>query len=99
MKTWAFDYDDTITADIYEVTRFMANLDAKGHTVIIVTQRCAKYEAELREALRGYLWELPIVWAAGKGKREAAEEAGYSVDVWMDDYPEAVTEPRRYRGC
>lgn len=67
-----------------------------GHTPILVTQRCVEYEAEIRAVV---LDDLPIVYASGLAKEEAARRAGLDVQFWIDDSPYSVGTALRYRGC
>ena len=39
------------------------------------------------DKLRGY---PPLVFAGEAWKRQAAEAAGYPIDVWIDDHPEYI---------
>lgn len=81
----AIDYDDTYTADPALWDVFIAVASSRGHEVICVTGRRASQPVGL---------ELPTVYADGEYKREAAERAGYRVDVWIDDMPGYVERGR-----
>ena len=86
----AFDYDKTWTRDP-EAWRLIAEvLRVRGHTCVLVTSRvdAGQVGAEVRRAIGSI---MPIVFAAHGWKREAAEHAGFEVDVWIDDMPESIT--------
>jgi hypothetical protein len=36
---------------------------------------------------------MPIVFANGAWKEEAATRAGYNIDIWIDDHPEGIRRP------
>jgi hypothetical protein len=94
----SIDYDKTWTQDPAFWREMVYNAKARHHTIIMVTQRCVKYEAEMRET--GCIPDdLQIVFASGRTKKDAAEKAGYAVDVWIDDYPLAVYDALTYRDC
>lgn len=92
----AIDFDGTFAADADLFHEFVDVAHERGHQIIIVTQRCPKYEPEVRVVVGP---EHPIVWAAGQTKRAAAKRAGYLVDIWIDDNPESVSTPLIYRDC
>jgi hypothetical protein len=85
--TYAIDYDGTWTTDPEAFQAFASLLRRRGHTVIIVTAR-ATGAAELEDACRPYVDD--IVLAGREWKREAAKRSGYTVNVWIDDMPEAI---------
>lgn len=94
--TVAVDYDGTFGADIPTFRSIVRTLQAAGHQVVMVTQRSAEQGAVIRGATRGL--GIPIVWASGKPKLEAAREAGYDVDIWMEDNPLSIFEALVYAG-
>lgn len=85
----AFDYDKTWTRDPEAFRAIVLLLQQRGHVCILVTGRSneGSFGAEVRRAI-GTL--MPIVFAAGGWKREAAERAGYKVETWWDDQPEGI---------
>ena len=96
---FGIDFHGTMSRDP-QAFRMLANmLQSRGHTCVLVTgiEDGDEYAAEVRREV-GDL--MPIVFAAGAWKRQAAERAGYKVDVWIDDNPEYVAEqdPRRCVG-
>ena len=60
--------------------------------MVLVTGRSddAPWGDEVRETLSRHGVTIPIVFAGGTWKREAAHDAGYPVDIWIDDAPEYV---------
>jgi hypothetical protein len=40
---------------------------------------------------------MPIVFAGGSWKREAAKAAGWDVDIWIDDNPTYIAPPMNLR--
>jgi hypothetical protein len=87
VSTYAIDYDGTWTSDPEAFRAFASLLRRRGHTVIIVTSR-ATGEAEVERECRPYV--DGIVLAGRAWKRHAAENAGYKVNVWIDDMPEMI---------
>jgi len=83
------DYDNTFSADPYCFTLMIRMFQAHGHQVVMVTGRSDEgaYGEEVRQAV-GDL--ISIVFAGGAWKRVAAREAGYNVDIWIDDNPEYI---------
>lgn len=95
----ALDYDDTWTADPGVWLALLAAAKGRGHTVIMVTQRAEGQSAQIRADLAASKVEIPVVYAYGQAKRDAAIAAGYEVDVWIDDTPYGVNNPRWYQGA
>lgn len=86
---FAIDFDGTFARDPGLFDRFVDLLKERGHRAVLVTGRSdeGQWGAEVRRAV-GDL--MPIVFAADGWKRAAAEQAGYKVDVWIDDHPEYI---------
>ena len=90
--TIAIDFDQTSTANPALWKNFI--VEAKemwGYEVVCVTGRSdeGQWGNEVREALNGL---IPIVFAGHLWKRDAAEKAGYQIDIWIDDNPEYVAK-------
>lgn len=47
----------------------------------------------------GKTWDGGGVAASGRTKEDAARDAGYPVNVWIDDAPYSVHTALVYRGC
>ena len=90
--TYAIDYDGTWTSDPIAFRAFATLLRRRGHKVVIVTARVSG-QGEVREACMEYVDD--IVWSTGMPKREAAERAGFTVKVWIDDMPEMIVRGPR----
>lgn len=96
---FAIDYHGTFQRDVRTFRAVVRGLQAAGHTCVLVTgiDDGDSYAAEVKRDV-GDL--MPIVFAAGAWKRQAAKAAGFDVDVWIDDQPEYIAEqdPRRCVG-
>lgn len=97
MTTFSVDYDGTFTADPELWQQIVPLMKARGHCVIMTSQRCAKYAGEMKAAGAGIF--DAIVYASGQTKEDAARASGYEVDVWVDDSPYSVLTALVYRGC
>jgi hypothetical protein len=88
---FAVDFDSTWTADPALFRMLVAIGQARGHRFVLVTGRSdeGQWGAVVRREIRDL---MPIVFAANGWKREAAERAGFKVDIWIDDHPEAVAK-------
>ena len=90
----AIDWDRTITADPTCFMRVIDEFAKGGHEFIVVTGR----KEHDRIGLVDPRWKIrlpkAVIYANGKLKRKAAEEAGYKVDIWIDDEPGTI-EPCR----
>ena len=83
MLTIAIDYDNTWTAAPDLFRDFACSIKALGGRAIIATNRGPDW-------IVGEVAGLPVVYANGRPKRTACREAGYRVDVWVDDLPHLV---------
>jgi len=90
-KIIAIDFDDTFTADVKLWQIFIKYAKSRGHICVCVTGRSdeGQWGAEVRREIGGL---IPIVFAGRKWKRDAAKEAGFDVDIWIDDNPEYIAE-------
>lgn len=97
MTTFAIDFDGTFTADPELFETFVAILRARGHRCVMITGR--RDEGKIGSVVRGMVKGLmPIIFSDGLTKREAARLAGYDVDIWIEDMPEAVDTAHWYVG-
>ena len=90
---FGIDFDNTFSADPALFHSFLDLLTARGHKAVIVTGRSKPTgKGGLSEFLVEVVTKgrLPIVYAGMKFKRLAATEAGYNVDIWIDDNPEFI---------
>lgn len=84
--TVAIDFDGTFTRDPDLFTKIIYLFLEKGHQVVCITSR--EGDSQRAQELLDTIGKIiPVVFAGVKYKREAAEEAGFSVDVWVDDFP------------
>lgn len=90
MKTFALDFDDTLTAcpDLWRI--FLNTCEVQGHKVYLVTAR--RDTDENREIIREFfedhdLPRLPLVFACLGSKIHACESRGIKIDIWIDDNP------------
>lgn len=87
----AIDFDDTFTADPTLWSTFIEAAQSRGHKVICITWRRRSFE--MTRELEGALPKgVEIHSAYGMPKREYARQNNLSVDIWIDDTPEAITE-------
>jgi hypothetical protein len=98
--TVAIDFDDTYTADPSTWYAIVDCLIGAGHKVICVSAR--RNTIENRKELMDILPDgIPVLLSYDESKREYARKNGYSVDIWIDDMPEAIpthAEFHRARG-
>lgn len=87
--TISLDFDDTFTADPKLWTAFVRQAHARGHTVLLVTNRPALFRAEVDAAVAGLPFR-EVIFAGRTPKRLAARRRGYEVHVWVDDLPHTV---------
>ena len=86
MLTIAIDFDGTFSADPDLWREIVGVMTGRryGHKCILVTNRPEAMGNDVRAEV-GDL--MPIVFAGAQSKRSAAENAGYFVNIWIDDNP------------
>lgn len=85
----AIDYDNTYTGDPETFNEVINVFKSAGHTVICVTGRSD--DGIMGEPIKQSIGKLiPIIFAGAKWKRDAAEDRGYKVNVWIDDMPTMI---------
>ncbi len=89
---FGIDYDGTFAAAPNVFREFVKILRAAGHDAICVTGRLDSgiMGDVVRSSINGL---MPIVFAGSRWKVDAAMDAGYSVDVWIDDNPQFISPP------
>jgi hypothetical protein len=94
---FGIDYDDTITEDIDCFGEIFKTMQEAGHNVIVVTGRSkvGNWEAEVYQTLeylqtKYNLKSIPVVFAGSEWKKQAAKNAGYPINIWMDNSPEYI---------
>ena len=95
--TISLDFDQTFTAAPGLWRSFVADATGRGSRVYCITRRedTEANRHELRLAFGDLYAELAGVLLCGpdKQKRSAAQDAGISIDVWIDDSPEKIPAP------
>ncbi len=86
--TISIDYDDTFTADTETWWKVIQLLQYAGHKVICTSARGESFHN--RRQLELDLPGIPILLTNCSPKREYASKAGFNVDIWVDDLPEAI---------
>lgn len=87
------DFDGTFAADPALFHKILDLLESRGHQVVIVTGRSTPSSPD---TISNMLVEVmtkgrvPIVYAGNTFKRIAATNAGFKVDIWIDDNPEYI---------
>lgn len=84
----AIDFDGTFASDPPAFIAAVSELLFKGHDLVTVTSRRKTLENEQHMRESGITW--PILFAYDKPKKLAAIEAGFKVDVWIDDQPHMI---------
>lgn len=85
------DYDYTFSEDPEMFRKFIDLLHEHGHEAVIVTQRPSTiWNKDLEEDVQN---KIEVVYAGEGWKCHAAVNAGHSIDIWMDDNPQCVSEP------
>lgn len=88
-QTFSLDFDDTFTADPELWSFFVAKAQVLGHRVVCVTARF-KTEGNLQELKRALPGGVEILFCGPTPKRKHATNNAIEIDVWIDDYPEAI---------
>jgi hypothetical protein len=92
--TVSIDFDGTFAADPAMWTEFVKSCREAGNNVLMITRR--EDTPDNREHVSRVLGDAEpmldaVIFAGlGKAKKQAAEEAGVSVDIWIDDVPSTV---------
>ena len=89
----SIDFDDTYTRDPQLWNQFIRQAQAREHTVYCVTARGEDYSDEVTEVLDSIgklVSPHNCVFTGGKPKRQFCWNKGISIDVWIDDMPEAI---------
>ena len=89
MLTFAIDFDGTFSADPDLWRELIPIIQGRrhGHQCVLVTNRPEIMGNDVRAEV-GSL--MPIVFAGRKTKRSAVKDAGYKVNIWIDDSPEYI---------
>ena len=91
----AIDYDGTFAADPTLFRLFVTIAEYAGHTCLIVTHRDSRHAKEIQAMVGpGTL----IIFASGISKIQAARDADWPIDIWIDDDPEGIPRELIYMG-
>ena len=92
-QVFSLDFDDTFTADPELWTHFINKAQVLGHSVYIVTAR-DNSESNLREIKNAVGSGVPVIMTGNQQKRSHCIENDIEIDIWIDDYPEAIVGDR-----
>ena len=100
--TISIDFDRTFAADPQLWGEFARNAVADGNRVVMISRRPESDREEVISSLGDYAESFSDVLLVGGDtlKADAAQAAGISVDVWVDDSPQTITDtpaPKRSR--
>lgn len=84
----SLDFDGTFTLATQVWFNFVRECQIRDHEIITVTHRRDTIANRQVIADAGVDW--PVIFAYDKPKKFAAIEAGYAVDVWIDDAPHGI---------
>lgn len=90
MANISFDYDNTITEDLYGFIEVIKLLRNRGHRIYIITMR---YASEFISETKTFENMVDGIICTGRQpKKQAAQLAGVKIDIWIDDEPRAINE-------
>ncbi len=87
----ALDFDDTYTRDPEFWNKFIDDAKDRGHDIRIVTFRKSTMTDPALDWLAS---TIPVIFTEYIQKRAFCNHMGFIVDVWIDDSPEFIVEPR-----
>lgn len=90
-KKFAIDYDGTYSDDPEYFDELIARGRERGHTYIIVT---ARYQPENREDLIAIPNNVMVIYTGMQAKKPFLQRMGIKIDIWIDDEPWYIMEPR-----
>ena len=92
--TVSVDFDRTFSADPQMWGEFARKAVADGNTVVMISRRPESDREEVIASLGDYAESFSRVLLVGGDtlKADAADAAGISVDVWVDDSPQTITD-------
>ena len=98
--TISIDFDRTFAADPQLWGEFARKSVAEGNTVVMISRRPESDREEVISSLGDYAESFSQVLLVGGEtmKADAAQAAGISVDVWVDDSPQFIrseAQPKR----
>lgn len=93
--TIAIDFDGTFTQDPTLWANFIITARKRGHRVIMVTARFPDMTSGMEFAFEVFGRES-VFFTGNCLKGLYMERKGISVDVWIDDMPQTISDPRIY---
>lgn len=87
--TIAIDFRGTWTSDPAFWLSFYELSVQAGHTVIMATARQEDGDNSMMQGLN-IPSDLPVIFSNGQKKRKACLNAGYEVDIWIDNNPTSI---------
>jgi HK97 family phage portal protein len=95
--TVSIDFDRTFAADPQLWGEFARKAVADGNRVVMISRRPESDREEVISSLGDYAESFSDVLLVGGDtlKADAAQEAGISVDVWVDDSPQFIRGEQR----
>lgn len=90
----SLDYDQTFTAAPGLWRSFVAMATADGNQVVCISRRddTESNREEIRSAFADLDVSQVVLCGPETRKRAAAAAAGLDIDIWIDDYPEGITD-------
>lgn len=88
--TIMFDLDGTFAADLKAMREVVAVFKRYGHTLVMITAREDNEDNRMLAEQLKITQLMPILFAGRRPKRKVAREAGYEVDIWIEDNPVLV---------
>jgi len=99
--TISVDFDRTFEADPQMWGEFARKAVADGNTVVMISRRPEADRQTVADTLGEYADAFSQVLLVGGDtlKADAAQAAGISVDVWVDDSPQTIKPPEPCGEC
>ena len=99
--TVSIDFDRTFAADPQLWGEFARKAVADGNRVVMISRRPESDREEVISSLGDYAESFSDVLLVGGDtlKADAAQAAGISVDVWVDDSPQTIKPPEPCGEC
>jgi hypothetical protein len=95
--TFGIDYDETITENFDLFGSIIKSIEDSGNQAVIVTGRSkiGAWETEVLDTVdylinKFNIKNIPVVFSGSQWKKEAAKEAGYTINIWIDNSPEYI---------
>lgn len=86
----SLDFDNTYTRDPALWNAFIQDAIARGHKVYCVTMRSIQQSKEVLDTVGQYVGESRCYFTTMQSKRNYMYAKGISIDVWIDDMPDAI---------